>query len=48
MGETSLRVNQVIQKAKASGMVQIQIGSSLIIQLEIQQRLKQKSIGRFG
>ena len=42
MGVTRLRVNQAIQKAKASGMVQIEVGSPFIIRLEIQQRLEQK------
>ena len=42
MGATRLRVNQAIQKAKASGMVQIEIGSPFIIRLEIQQRLEHK------
>ena len=41
-GATRLRVNQVIQKAKAFGIVQIEVESPFIVRLEIQQRLEQK------
>jgi len=36
MGVTRLRVNQAIQKSKASGIVQIEVGSPFIVRLEIQ------------
>ena len=41
MGVTRLRVNQAIQKSKASGIVQIEVASPFIVRLEIQQRLEQ-------
>lgn len=40
MGLTRLRVNQAIQKAKAMGMVNIQIRSPFLMRLETQQRLE--------
>ena len=42
MGVTRLKVNQAIQKAKTSGIVQIEVGSPFIVRLKIQERLEQK------
>jgi len=40
MGATRLRVNQAIQKAKQLGIVNIQIESPFVTQMELQQRLE--------
>ncbi|NIZ02883.1 sugar-binding transcriptional regulator [Thalassospira lucentensis] len=42
MGVTRLRVNQAIQKAKALGLVNIQIESPFLIRLELQRKLEQE------
>lgn len=40
LGVTRLRVNQAIQKAKALGMVKVQIESPFLVRLELQERLQ--------